>query len=208
MRIAFGITGASGSAVAVRALELLQRTDVEVHLVTSSWGLVNLRHECDLGESDLRPLVHEVHNNKDLAASLASGSYRLDAIIIAPCSARTLGTIASGTGDSLISRAADVALKERRRLVLGLRESPLSSIHLRNALTISDAGGMIVPMSPAFYTNPTTLDDLFTSLAARLLDHAGIEVPELPRWGETIDLPSRMTRARGDEPVGASLLHG
>lgn len=188
MRIAFGITGASGSAIAVRALELLQNTDVEVHLVVSSWGLVNLRHECELTEKDLRPMVHEVHNNRDLASSLASGSYRIDATLIAPCSARTLGTVAAGTGDTLISRTADVALKERRRLVLGVRESPLSSIHLRNALTVSDAGGMIVPMSPAFYTKPSTLDDLFTSLAARLLDHAGIEVPELPRWGETLSL--------------------
>lgn len=191
MRLAFGITGASGAAVAVRALELLRNTDVETHLIVSAWGLVNLRHECDLNEKDLAPLVHQVHSNRDLASPLASGSFKVDATIVAPCSARSLGTVASGTGDSLISRACDVALKERRPLVLALRESPLSSIHLRNALTISDAGGVIVPMSPAFYTQPTDLEALITTLAARLLDHVGIEVPELPRWGEDVTLPAR-----------------
>lgn len=188
MRLLLGMTGASGAAVTVRALELLQSTDVEVHLIMSSWGKVNLKHECNLEPRALEELAHRVHNNRDLAAEPSSGSYRFDATLILPCSARTLGSVATGTGDTLISRAADVALKERRRLVLGLRESPLSSIHLRNALTVSDAGGMIVPLSPAFYTRPGRLEDMWTSMAARLLDHAGIEVPELERWGETLSL--------------------
>lgn len=194
MRVVIGITGASGAAVAVRALHLLAPLDVEVHAVVSSWGRINLQHECGLDPHDLRPLVHRLHSNKDLASPLASGSFRVDATLIAPCSARTLGTIATGTGEGLISRAADVALKERRRLVLGLRESPLSSIHLRNALAVSDAGGMIVPLSPAFYTQPASIEEIFTTMAARLLDHCGIEVPELPRWGETVDLETRRPR--------------
>ena len=196
MRVVIGISGASGAAVAVKALQLLAPLDIEVHAVVSSWGKVNLQHECERSPDDLRPLVHRLHSNKDLASPLASGSFRIDATLIVPCSARTLGTIATGTGDGLISRAADVALKERRRLVLGLRESPLSSIHLRNALTISDAGGMIVPLSPAFYAQPAGIDDLVTALAARLLDHCGIEVPELPRWGETVDLDTRPPRTQ------------
>lgn len=194
MRMVIGISGASGAAVSVKVLQLLAQTDVEVHAIVSSWGKVNLKHECDLEPGDLRSIVHRLHNNRDLASPLASGSFGVDATLVVPCSARTLGTIATGTGDSLISRAADVALKERRRLVLGLRESPLSSIHLRNALAVSDAGGMIVPLSPAFYTQPSGMDKLFTTIAARLLDHCGIEVPELPRWGVSVDLDTRRPR--------------
>lgn len=196
MRVVVGITGASGAAVAVEVLRLLQPLDHEVHAVISSWGRVNLQHECELTPRDLKPLVSHLHSNKDLASPLASGSFRVDATLIVPCSARTLGTVAAGTGDGLISRAADVALKERRRLVLGLRESPLSSIHLRNALTISEAGGMIVPLSPAFYTQPSGISEMFTTMAARLLDHCEIDVPELPRWGETVDLDTPRPTAR------------
>lgn len=199
MRIVVGITGASGAAVALETLRLLQPLDVEVHAVVSSWGLVNLRHECDADTAEIEPLVHHLHNNRDLASELASGSFRVDATLIVPCSARTLGTVANGTGDSLISRAADVALKERRRLVLALRESPLSTIHLRNALQVSEAGGMIVPLSPAFYSQPTDLSSMVTSMAARLLDHCGIEVPELVRWGTDVDLSTRPARSTGPE---------
>lgn len=188
MRLLLGMTGASGATVTVRALQLLQNVDIKVHLIMSAWGKVNLKHECNLETRDLEKLAHRVHNNKDLAAEPSSGSFKFDATIILPCSARTLGTVATGTGDTLISRAADVALKERRRLVLGLRESPLSNIHLRNALTVSQAGGIIVPLSPAFYTRPNDIEAVWTSMAARLLDHAEVEVPELERWGETLSL--------------------
>ncbi|GAB2563542.1 UbiX family flavin prenyltransferase [Leucobacter ruminantium] len=187
-RLVIGITGASGSSVAVRALELAREESVETHLVISSWGLVNLKHETGMTEGDLKPLASYTHSNRDLACEIASGSYRTDATLVVPCSARTLGTVANGTGDTLISRAADVALKERRRLVLALRESPLSPIHLRNALAVAEAGAFVVPMSPAFYTLPQSLDELFTSMAARLLDHAGVETSALPRWGEDLSL--------------------
>lgn len=190
-RIIVGISGASGAAVAVEAIRQLQRAEVETHLVISKWGAVTLQHECDMTPRDVAPLVTAVHSNADLAAPISSGSFRCDAMLVAPCSARTLGTIATGTGESLISRAADVMLKERRRLVLGLREAPLSSIHLRNALTVSDAGGMIYPLVPTFYARPESLDDVITAMAARLVELCGIDTPELPRWGETVDLDPR-----------------
>ncbi len=187
-RLVIGITGASGSSIAVKALQLAQEQQVETHLVVSSWGLVNLKHETGMTENDLKPLATHTHSNRDLASEIASGSYRVDATIIVPCSARTLGTIANGIGDTLISRSADVALKERRPLVLALRESPLSPIHLRNALHAAEAGAFVAPLSPAFYTRPESMDELFTIMAARLLDHAGIDSPALPRWGEDLSL--------------------
>ena len=187
-RLVVGVTGASGSSIAVKLLELAQQQQLETHLVVSSWGLVNLKHETGMTESDLKALASFSHSNRDLASEIASGSYRVDANIVVPCSARTLGTIASGAGDTLISRSADVAIKERRPLVLALRESPLSPIHLRNALQVAEAGAFIAPLSPAFYTRPTSMDELFTVMAARLLDHAGIDSPALPRWGEDLSL--------------------
>lgn len=188
MRIVVGISGASGAAVAVEALRLLAATDVETHLVVSKWGGVTLEHECGMKPRELHPLVHAVHAAGDLAAPISSGSFRVDATLIVPCSARTLGAIATGAGDTLLCRAADVALKERRRLVLGLRESPLSSIHLRNAATVSDAGAIVAPLTPAFYARPSTMESAITAMAARLLDHCGIEVDALPRWGQDVDL--------------------
>lgn len=181
-RIIVGITGASGAAVGIRTLELANQEGVETHAVISSWGLVNLRHELGMRLEDVKNLATHLHSNRDLASEIASGSYPVDAMIIVPCSARTLGTIATGTGDTLISRAADVTLKERRKLILAIRESPLSSIHLNNALTVSNAGAFVVPLSPSFYTLPPSIDEMITVLSARLLDHAGINSPALPRW--------------------------
>lgn len=181
-KIIVGITGASGAAVAIRTLELARDEGVETHAVISSWGLVNLRHELSMNLDDVRRLSTHLHSNRDLASEISSGSYQVDAMLVVPCSARTLGTIATGTGDTLISRAADVTLKERRKLILALRESPLSSIHLRNALTVSEAGAYVVPLSPSFYTLPKSIDKMISVLAARLLDHADISSPALPRW--------------------------
>lgn len=187
-KIVVGISGASGAAVAVEAIELLRRAEVETHLVVSKWGGVTLEHECGLKPRDLASRVTAVHSNADLAAPISSGSYPVDAVLVVPCSARTLGTVATGCGESLISRAADVALKERRRLVLALREAPLSAIHLRSALTVTEAGGVVYPLVPTFYAKPTSVDSLVTAMAARLLELCGVTTPELPRWGETLDL--------------------
>jgi 4-hydroxy-3-polyprenylbenzoate decarboxylase len=187
-RIVVGISGASGAAVAVDALKQLHRAGAETHLVVSKWGAINLEHETGLKPRDLWQYVAQVHGNQDLAAPISSGSFRFQAMLVAPCSARTLATIAAGSGDNLLSRAADVTLKERRTLVLALREAPLSAIHLRNALEVSRAGGMIYPLVPTFYSRPTTVEQLTSDMAARLVDLCGIETDALPRWGEGLDL--------------------
>lgn len=190
-RIVVGISGASGAAVAVEALELLRVAGVETHLVVSKWGGVTLEHECGLKPRDLSSMVAVVHSNGNLAASISSGSFSVDAMLIVPCSARTLGSIAAGSGESLIGRAADVMLKERRRLVLALREAPLSAIHLQNALTATEAGAVVYPLVPTFYARPTSVESIVTAMAARLLELCGVATPELPRWGQTLNLEPR-----------------
>lgn len=196
-RVVVGITGASGAAVALQVLQLLAQTTAEVHLVVSKWGSVNLEHECGVKVRALHALAHTVHSDHDLAAPISSGSFRCEATLIVPCSARTLGAIASGSGDTLISRAADVAIKERRRLVLALREAPLSSIHLRNALQVSDAGGIVYPLVPTFYANPVDVHQLTEQMAARLVDLCGFETAALPRWSESIGLEQQARTGRG-----------
>jgi len=190
MRVVVGITGASGAAIAVAALRMLAAADAEVHLVVSRWGRVTLEHECGMQPRELQPLVAQLHANGDLAAPISSGSFRVDATLLVPCSARTLGAIASGSGDTLISRAADVALKERGRLVLALREAPLSVIHLRNALTVAEAGGIVYPLVPTFYARPRSVDELVQDAAARLVALCGVDAP-LRRWGEGLGLDAR-----------------
>lgn len=196
MRVLLGITGASGAGVAVAALKYLATTGVEVHLVVSRWGEVTLRHECNLRIRELADQVAATYSNADLAAPVASGSFRVDAMLISPCSVRTLGAIASGAGDTLIARAADVALKQRRTLVLGLREAPLSLIHLRNAEVVTQAGGIVYPLVPAFYAQPATVAELMNDIAGRLVELCGVEV-DLPRWGESLSLKPQMNPEAG-----------
>lgn len=196
MRVLVGISGASGAAVALAALRRLSAAGVEVHLVVSRWGEVTLRHECDARVRDIAEGVAAVHANGDMAAPVASGSYPLDAVLVVPCSVRTMGAIAAGTGDSLIARAADVALKSRRRLVLGVREAPWSLIHLRNAQTVTEAGGVIYPLTPAFYAMPPTVDDLVDDLAGRLVDMCGVPT-DIARWG--VDLAVRDRDIAGED---------
>ena len=169
-------------------LQKLQGAGVETHLIASKWGAITLEHETGLTVKDLWQYVHEVHGNANMAAPVSSGSFLFDAMVIVPCSARTIGTIASGSGDTLLSRAADVALKERRRLVLALREAPLSDIHLRNSLEVSRAGGIIFPLVPAFYSRPTTVEEVVGSLGSRILDLCGVTQSHTARWGEDIGL--------------------
>jgi 4-hydroxy-3-polyprenylbenzoate decarboxylase len=181
MKLIVGISGATGVVYGVRLLERLRDAGVETHLVISRWGVRTLLHETDWSREAVEALAHTVHAPGDMGAAIASGSFRTDGMIVAPCSAKTLAAIATGTGDSLIHRAADVILKERRRLVLVVRETPLSEIHLENMLKLSRMGTVILPPVPAFYTKPVTLDDVVEQTVARVLDQFGIE-SAAPRW--------------------------
>lgn len=182
-RLIIGITGASGAAYGVRLLELLQKTNVETHLVVSKWGVQTVAEETGLVLDQVQQLAAFHYGSLDQTAAIASGSFVTDGMVICPCSARTLGAIAHGFGDSLIHRAADVILKERRKLVLVVRETPLSDIHLENMLKLSRMGVVILPPVPAFYNHPETLDDIVQDIAVRVLDQFGIHVDSAKRWG-------------------------
>jgi flavin prenyltransferase len=182
MRLVLGITGATGTVVGIRILEALRAADVETHLVISRWGRATLQLETDVPLARLHLLADVVHGPGDMYATIASGSYRTDGMIVAPCSMKTLAAIRTGHGDDLIARAADVVLKERRRLVLVPRELPLSEIHLENMLALARMGVVIAPPVPAFYNRPKTIDDLITHVAARVLDQFGICMNEARRW--------------------------
>jgi phenylacrylic acid decarboxylase len=177
------MTGASGAAIGAAALRLLRSLGAETHLVVSKWAATTARLECGLSVEELAALADHSHDVHDLTAPIASGSFGFDAMLIAPCSARTLGMVASGCGDSLIARAADVALKERRRLILALREAPLSLIHLRNAVAVTEAGAIVFPTTPAFYTAPKLLDEAIDQMAARLVQLCGVEGAGVIEWG-------------------------
>ncbi|MEZ5286867.1 MAG: UbiX family flavin prenyltransferase [Vicinamibacterales bacterium] len=180
-RLVVGITGASGSIYGIRILQLLQQAGVEAHLVISAWGARTLVHETSHTVKDVQALAHTVYHAGDEGAAISSGSFQTLGMLIAPCSVRSLAAIAHGLGDSLVHRAADVVLKERRRLVLAVREAPFNEIHLENMLRLARMGVIISPPVPAFYARPSSLDDLVTYTAVRLLDQFGIHV-DVPRW--------------------------
>ena len=182
MRVIVGITGATGAIYGVRLLEQLHSHGVETHLVLSRWGARTLLHETPYTRQQLEALAHTTYAPGDMGAAISSGSFQTSGMIIAPCSAKTLGAIAHGYGDSLIHRAADVVLKERRVLVLAVREAPLSEIHLENMLKLSRMGAVILPPMPAFYNQPRTVDDLIDHTVARMLDQFGIEMSGAVRW--------------------------
>jgi 4-hydroxy-3-polyprenylbenzoate decarboxylase len=181
-RLIVAMTGASGSALAVRVLQLLRDTPVETHLVMSPWAARTLVHETAFTVKQVQALATEVYAAADQGAAIASGSFVTMGMIVVPCSMRTAAAVAHGFGDHLIHRAADVILKERRRLVLAVRETPLSDIHLENLLKLSRMGVVIAPPVPAFYTRPGSVDDIIRHSALRLLDHFGIHLEEANRW--------------------------
>jgi 4-hydroxy-3-polyprenylbenzoate decarboxylase len=181
-RLIVGITGATGTVMAVRLLDMLQDTDVETHLVMSRWAARTLVHESSYTVEQVEALATRTHPVTDQGASIASGSFVTMGMIVAPCSMRTLAAIAHGFGDNLIHRAADVVLKERRKLVLAVRESPLSDIHLENMLKLSRMGVVIAPPALGFYSKPQSLDELITFSAARLLDQFDIHLDVRNRW--------------------------
>jgi flavin prenyltransferase len=180
-RLIVAITGASGSIYGVRLLEKLKGTDIETHLVMSRWGARTLVHETAYTPEQVQALATVSHPLTDQGASISSGSFLTMGMVVVPCSARTLAAIAHGTGDNLIHRAADVVLKERRKLVLAVRESPLSEIHLENMLKLSRMGAVICPPLPAFYVRPQAIDDMVDHSVSRILDQLGIHL-QANRW--------------------------
>jgi len=181
-RLVVGVTGATGSVYAVRMLEMLRaHGGVETHLVVSASGVLNLRQELDMSRQQLNGLADVVHSVRDVGASLASGAFATDGMAIVPCSMRTLAAVAHGLSDNLITRAADVTLKERRRLVLMVRETPLNLAHLRNMTAVTEMGGVIFPPLPAFYHRPRSIPDMVDHTVARVLELFGITV-DGPRW--------------------------
>ncbi|EED36090.1 phenylacrylic acid decarboxylase [Luminiphilus syltensis NOR5-1B] len=184
-RIVIGISGASGVIYGVRALQLLAPLPIEVHLVMSKSAELTVHYELDLKPAEIREMADEYHPVRNVGASIASGSFSGMGMMIAPCSIRTLGEIVSGNTSSLLTRAADVALKERRRLVLMVRETPLHLGHLRNMVAATEMGAVIAPPVPAFYTQPDSVDAMVTQSVGRVLDLFGIDVEGTRRWTES-----------------------
>jgi 4-hydroxy-3-polyprenylbenzoate decarboxylase len=182
LKLIVGMTGATGAIYGVRLLERLREAGVETHLVISKWGARTLLHETPYSREQVESLAATAYAPADMGALISSGSFKTDGMIIAPCSAKTLAAIAHGFGENLIHRAADVVLKERRRLVLVVREAPLSPIHLENMLTLARIGACVLPPMPAFYNHPRTVDDIVDHTISRVLDQFGIEMRGAERW--------------------------
>ncbi|MGN6024026.1 UbiX family flavin prenyltransferase [Alcaligenes faecalis] len=181
-RLVIGMTGATGAVYTVRLLQVLQSCpDVETHLVISPSGVLNIKYELDIGRHQIQALADQVHSFRDVGATLASGSFPTAGMVIVPCSMRTLAAVAHGLSDNLITRAADVTLKERRRLVMMVRETPFNLAHLRNMTAVTEMGGIIFPPMPAFYLRPNSIDDIVDHTVMRVLELFDIQVPG-ERW--------------------------
>src|SRR5216110_1338982 len=190
-RLIVGITGATGAVYGVRMLEALKSAaGWESHAVLSEAGALNLWHELKMKRKDLEGLADAAYHPKDIAATIASGSFLTEGMVIAPCSMKTLAAVAHAHADDLVSRAADVVLKERRRLVLVPRETPLNLAHLRNMVQVTEMGGIIMPPVPAFYAQPKTLDDLVEHTVGRMLDLFGVRSAKVKRWQGLKKTPS------------------
>jgi 4-hydroxy-3-polyprenylbenzoate decarboxylase len=182
-RIIVAITGATGAVYGVRLLQHLSGTPgVETHLVVSDAATLTLHQEAGLARRDVEAMAHVVHRNRDIGASIASGSFQSDGMVVAPCSMKTLAAVAHGLSDNLIARAADVVLKERRRLVLMVRETPFNLAHLRNMTQVTEMGGVIFPPLPSFYQKPASIEAMVDHTVARVIDLFGIEHALAPRW--------------------------
>jgi flavin prenyltransferase len=183
-RIIVGITGASGIIYGIRLLEILKNLEIETHLIMSEWAIQNLALETDYQLSYLNDLVSQTYDNRALTASVASGSFLTQGMVIVPCTMKTLAGIANGYSENLLERAADVTIKEGRKLILVPRETPLSPIHLENMLKLARIGVMISPPMPAFYIKPLTILQLVDHQVARIIDQLGLEHHLIKRWGE------------------------
>ena len=182
-RLIVGITGATGTIFGIRLLQMLHGSGVETHLVLSKWASRTLVHETSHSVKEVQDLATESYGVTDQGAAISSGSFVTLGMVIAPCSMRTLAAIAHGLGDNLIHRAADVILKERRKLVLVVRESPFNEIHLENMLRVTRAGALVMPAAPGFYHRPSKIDDLVNFVVARVLDHLDVPHTLSARWG-------------------------
>jgi 4-hydroxy-3-polyprenylbenzoate decarboxylase len=192
-RLIVGLTGATGAIFGVRLLEELRySSDIETHLVISNWARRTIEHETRYTLKQVRELATVCHNSNNMAAEISSGSFITEGMVIIPCSVRTLGSIAHGDGEHLVHRAADVVLKERRRLVLVVRESPLSELHLENMLKLARMGVSIVPPMPAFYNHPKSLNDMVDHIVGRVLDQFGIPAPHVKRWDGRMKTPNQV----------------
>lgn len=182
-RLIVAMTGASGAVYGVRLLQQLRTLgSVESHLMISDAAALNLHHELDLKRADIEALANHVHSVRDIGACVASGSFHSDGMVIAPCSMKTLASVAHGLCDNLITRAADVMLKERRRLVLMVRETPFNLAHLRNMTAVTEMGGIVFPPLPAFYQKPQSIDEMVDQTVGRVLDLFGLEQSLAPQW--------------------------
>jgi 4-hydroxy-3-polyprenylbenzoate decarboxylase len=197
-RLIVGLTGATGAILGVRLLEALKDCAVESHLIISSWAHRTIEHETPYTVQQVRALATVYHNSTNMAAEISSGSFMTEGMVVIPCSMRTLGGIAHGYGEHLVHRAADVILKERRRLVLVPRESPLSELHLENMLKLARMGVTIIPPMPAFYNHPKSINDIVDHIVVRVLDQFGISAPFAKRW-DGVMKSSTETISRGDQ---------
>lgn len=182
MKVVVGVSGGSGSIYAVSLLKALKELNIETHLVVSTMGEYVTNHECGVNLEELKSLATYYHDNKNFAAPIASGSFKVDQMVVLPCSMKTLSSVAYGFSDSLIARACDVTIKEGRRLILAPRETPFSPIHLENMLKLANIGVTIFPLSPGLYNHPETIEDMVLNMTGRLLDMMGIENNLVNRW--------------------------
>lgn len=182
-RLVIGVTGATGSLYAIRMMQTLRANapDVETHLIVSGSGVLNIKHELDIGRHEIYALADKVHSIRDVGATIASGAFETAGMVVVPCSMRTLAAVAIGLSDNLITRAADVTLKERRKLVMVVRETPFNLAHLRNMTSITEMGGIIFPPLPAFYHRPKSIEEMVDHTVSRILEMVGIDVNG-PRW--------------------------
>jgi 4-hydroxy-3-polyprenylbenzoate decarboxylase len=181
--LVIAITGATGAVYGVRLLQVLRADPgIRTHLLLSSAGVLNLKQELDMGRAEAEALADVVHNVRDVGASIASGSFQTDGMVIAPCSMKTLAAVAHGLADNLITRAADVTLKERRRLILMVRETPFNLAHIRNMEAVTLMGGIIFPPLPGFYHRPQSIDDMINHTIGRVLDLLNVAHELTPRW--------------------------
>ncbi len=202
-RLIVGITGATGAILGVRLLEALKDCEVESHLIVSNWARRTIEHETPYTLKQVSALATVYHNSANMAAEISSGSFITEGMVVIPCSMHTLACIANGLGEHLVHRAADVVLKERRRLVLVARESPLSEVHLENMLKLARMGVTIVPPMPAFYNHPKSVNDVVNHIVARVLDQFGIATPFAKRWDGQMQVTGK-TPSAAAKPKTAS----